>query len=48
MRKLIGILIFLCAVHVFPRESPFIPATVDNALRNEISGDIAFEDLRFK
>ena len=46
MRKLNGILILLFAVHVFSQESPFIPPEVDNALRNEISGDIAFEDLR--
>ena len=46
MRKLCGILIILYTVQVFPQESPFIPENVDNALRNEISGDIAFEDLR--
>ena len=46
MRKLIGILIFLYTVYGFPQDSPFIPPKVDNALHNEISGDIAFEDLR--
>jgi hypothetical protein len=36
----------LLAVSGFPQDSPFVPPHVDIALRNEISGDIAYDNLR--
>lgn len=46
MRTLICFLIALITLNALAQESLFVPPQVDTALRNEISGDIAFDNLR--
>jgi len=46
MKAMIGISVVFLLANGFTQESPFIPATLDTALRNELSGEIAFDNLR--
>lgn len=46
MKKYVVVVLLASCLELSAQESPFISAEVDTALRNEISGEIAFENLR--
>ncbi len=46
MKKTITIFLFATLVNVCAQETPFINAEVDTALRNELSGEIMYDNLR--
>ena len=46
MKNALVILLLFCSMKLWAQESPFIKAEVDTALRNELSGEIAFDNLR--